>query len=92
MCETRRREFIVGVVCDQFDNMVSQESLSLGMRGFMADEEALWYELEHVDYQQGSSSEWNLLTSVSSNRALSQSGVGPSGRVAEVVHSKETEL
>ena len=71
MCETRRKKFSVGVVCDQSFKMVGQDPLSPEVRVFMTEEEALWYEFKHVDSQQGSSFEGNLLTSVPSARALS---------------------
>ena len=57
----------------------------------MTKKEALWYKFEHVDSQQGSSSEGNLWADVLSARAFSQAGAGPSGRVAKVVDSEETE-
>ena len=54
------REFIIQVVCDQSFKMVDQYPLLPEVRLFMTEEEALWYEFEHVDSQQGSSSEGNL--------------------------------
>lgn len=92
VCETRRIKVIVRVACNQSYNMVSQESLSPGMKVFMIEEEALWHEIECADSQQGSSSEGNLLTAVMSARALSQIGTGPSGRHIEKVDSEETEI
>ena len=49
MCETRGREFIVEVVCDQSFKMVDQDPLSPEVRVFMIEEEALWYKFEHVN-------------------------------------------
>ena len=58
----------------------------------MTEEEALFYEWECADSQQGSSSEGNLWTAVPSARVLSQIGVGPNGRVIEEVDSEVTEI
>ena len=58
----------------------------------MTDENALFYEMECGDCQQGSSSEGALFSVVPSARALSQIGVGPSGRHIEEVDSEETEV
>ena len=49
--ETKKRKFIVGVVCDQSFNMVAQEPLSPDVRVFMTEEEALFYEWECGDSQ-----------------------------------------
>ena len=51
MCETRRIEFIVGVVCDQHFNKVGQEPFSLDVKVLMTEEEALFYEWECGDSQ-----------------------------------------
>ena len=71
--------------------MVGQEPLSPDVRIFMAEEEALFYEWECGDSQQGSSSEGNLWAAVPSGTILSQIGAKPSGRVLEEVDFKETE-
>ena len=58
----------------------------------MIEEETLWYEFEHVDSQQGSSSEGNLLAAVPTARALSQDTTGPSGRRLDEVDSDDIEV
>ena len=72
--------------------MEDDESLSSNVRVFMIEKEALWYEFEHLDSQQGSSSEGNFWTYVPTAKALSQTGVRLSGGVTEVVDSEETEV
>ena len=92
MCETRGEVFIIEVVCDRSSIMAGKEPSSPSVRVFMTEEEALWNEFEHVDSQQGSSYEENLWVDVSSVRALSQAGAGPSGHVAKMVDSEEIEV
>ncbi|KAL5582334.1 hypothetical protein UlMin_014776 [Ulmus minor] len=57
----------------------------------MTEEEVLWHELEHGVSQQGSSSEGNPFADIPSARVMSQTGVGPSGRVTEGVDSDDDE-
>ena len=61
--------------------MSDSDSLLAGVRVFMTEEEALWYEFEHGVSQQGSSSEGNPCAGIPSARVLSEAGAGPSGRV-----------
>ena len=58
----------------------------------MMEEEALFYERECGDSQQGTSFEGNLWAAVLSARELSQIGEEPSGRAIEEVDSEETEI
>ena len=71
--------------------MSEGELLSLEVRVFMTEQEVLWHEFEHGVSQQESSLEGNVWADVTSARALSHTGAGPSGREAEVVDSEETE-
>ena len=49
---TKRGEvLIVEVACDRSSIMVDEEPSSPGIRVFMTEKEALWYEFEHVDSQ-----------------------------------------
>ena len=72
----RQREglAITEVVCDCSSILADEEPLSPSVRVFMTEKEALWYEFEHVDSQQGSSSKGNLEADMPSTRALSQEG------------------
>ena len=71
--------------------MEDDESSSPDVRVFMTEKEALWYEFEHGFSQQGSSSKGNPWADVPSARALSQAGVGPSGRTTNEVDSDDIE-
>ena len=51
--------------------MYDDDSLSLGVRVFMTEKEALWHEFEHGFSQHGSSSEGNPFVDVLCARALS---------------------
>ena len=59
------------VLCDRSSIMAGEEPSSPSVRVFMTEEEALWHKFEHVDSQQGSCSEGNLLATVLTARALS---------------------
>ena len=72
MCEAKGGLAIIEVICDRSSIMAGEQLSSLSVRVCMTDKEALWYEFEHVDSQQGSSSEGNLWTAVRSAKALSQ--------------------
>lgn len=72
--------------------MSDSDSLSAGVRVFMTEEEALWYEFEHGVSQQGSSSEGNPCAGIPSARILSEAGAGPSGRMTEDVDSDGDEV
>jgi len=72
--------------------MVGMEPSFPSVRVFMIEEETLWYEFEHVNSQQGSSSKGNLWADVLSARALSQAGAGPNGRLAKMVNFEQTEV
>ena len=76
------------VMCDQ-DRVMSEGESSPEVRVFMTEKEALWHEFEHGFSQQGSSSEGNPFADIPSARALSHSGVGPSGRMIEEVDSED---
>ena len=67
----REKVCIAEVVCDQAFIMSDDESLSLGVRVFMTEKEALWYEFEHGFSQYGSSSEGKPWEDVLSAKALS---------------------
>ena len=86
----RARLAITEVMCDCSPIMADEELSSPGVRVFMIEKKALWYEFEHVDSQQGNSLEGNFLADVLSARALSQEGVGPSGRPQGDVDSDDT--
>ena len=60
----------------------------------MIEEEALFYECECGDSQQGSSSKGAPFSAVPSAKALSQIGAGPSGCQVEEgeVNSEDTEV
>ena len=72
--------------------MSDKNSLSPGVRVFMSEKEALWYEFEHGFSRQGSNSEGNLWVDVPSARALSQTRAGPSGLDTEEVNSDDVEV
>lgn len=74
--------------------MASREPKSPKVTVYMTEEEALWAEMERADSQQGSSFERALFSEVLSARALSQVGVGPSGRQVrdEEFDSEEIEV
>ena len=92
-CASQRGKiFIVEVVCDRSSIMADEEPLSSSVRVFMIEKEALWYEFQHVNSQQGSNSEGNLWADVLSARALSQDGAGPSGRHQDEVDSDNIEV
>ena len=47
-CMGQRGEvLIIEVMCDRSSIMVDEESLSLNVRVFMTEKEAMWYEFEH---------------------------------------------
>ena len=71
--------------------MSDDDSLSLGVKVFMSEKEALWHEFKHGFSQQGSSSEGNPFADVPCGRILSQTRAGPSGRVTEEVNSDDAE-
>ena len=79
------------VLCDPVDIMSDSESLSLGVRIFMSEKEALWHEFEHGFSQQGSSSEGNPFADVPCARIMSQARAGPSGRVTKEVDSDDAD-
>ena len=58
----------------------------------MFEKEALWHEFEHGFSQQGSSSEGNPWADIPSGRALSQSGVEPSGRLSDEADFDDIEV
>ena len=72
--------------------MSDSESLSSGVRIFMSEKEAFWYEFEHIFSQQGSSLEGNPWVDVPSARALSQIGAGPSGQDTDEVEFDDVEV
>ena len=71
VCRTKGRVLIVEVMCDRGFIISDDESLSLGVRVFMTEKEALWYEFEHGFSQYGSSSEGKPWEDVLSAKALS---------------------
>ena len=47
-CTGQRGKFCIAeVMCNRGSIMLDDESLSLGVRVFMTEKEALWYEFEH---------------------------------------------